>query len=308
MNKVAITAVAVAVCGAVGANWYANTRADEVVAKQVKQFSEQTGFDVSYENVDYSLLSNTVVIERVSFMNKTTQLPLIDIERLSIEGYESDEISPYTELVVNGLSLSNDWQNAPENAATVPESIAKAKYDMVASMSFDAGNGDSEVKFAASAQNILDLAIDFDMTNSQDLMSLQREIDQMHEQGEMDLEAELQMQSKMMSAMQALEPKAFSFSLSNDGELKTLVDELLQKNGLDHAQLQSMLAAQLDAVPASEENKQAVKSFIAGLNSFEVSMAFPEKTSLMQLSMQIQPLVANPQALEQFLNLKMTGN
>ncbi|KZN47307.1 hypothetical protein [Pseudoalteromonas luteoviolacea] len=308
MNKVAITAVAIAVCGAVGANWYANTRADEVIAHQMQQFSEQTGFNVNYENVDYSLLSNTVVIKNVSFMNKETKLPLIDISSLSIAGYESDKISPYTELVINGLSFSSDWQKAPENTAALPDSIVKAQYDLVTSMSFDESNGDSEVKFSASAHNILDLVIDFNMTNSQGLMNLQREIDKMHEKGEMDLEAELQMQSKMMSAMQAVQPKAFSFSLNSDGELKTVVDELLQKNGLDHTQLQSMLSAQLDAVPASEVNKQAVKDFIAGLNSFEISMAFPEQTSMMQLAMQLQPLAADPQALEQFLNLKMAGN
>ncbi|MCF2856759.1 hypothetical protein L1286_04715 [Pseudoalteromonas sp. SMS1] len=306
MNKMAIAGVAIAVSGAVGAQWYANKRADDVIAEQVQQFSEQTGFDVSYENVDYSLLSNTVVIERVSFKSQETAQQLIDIESMSIEGYEADKVSPFTELVVKGLSLSSELASAPE-AAALPMRIVNAKYDLVSSVSFDESNGNSEVKLSASAQNLLDIAFNFDMANSQEAMNLQIEIDKMHKQGEMDLEAELQMQSKMLSAIQALQPRTLSFSLGNGGELKSLVDELLQKNGLDHAQLQAMLASQLNAVPASDVNKEAIKAFVAGLNSFEVSMEFPEQTSLMQLGMQLQPLAADPQALEQFLNLKMVG-
>ncbi|TQF66739.1 DUF945 domain-containing protein [Pseudoalteromonas luteoviolacea] len=306
MNKVAIAGVAIAVSGAVGAQWYANKRADDVIAQQVGQFSEQTGFDVSYENVDYSLLSNTVTIEKMSFKSQETEQQLIDIESMSIEGYSADKVSPFTELVVKGMSLSSELANAPE-ASVLPSSLVSAKYDLVSSLSFDESNGDSQIKLAASAQNLLDFAVNFDMTNSQEAMNLQLEIDKLHKQGEMDLEAELQMQSKMLSAIQALQPKSFSFSLNNGGEFKSLVDELLQKNGLDHAQLQAMLASQLNAVPASDVNKEAVKAFVAGLNSFEVSMEFPAQTSLMQLGMQLQPLAADPQALEQFLKLKMVG-
>ncbi|MDK1288724.1 hypothetical protein [Pseudoalteromonas umbrosa] len=306
MNKAALTGVALAVAGGViGVNWYANKTASDVVAQQVKQFSEQTGFAVSYQNVDYSLLSNTVVLESISFKEQDGEHALIDIERFSLKGYEEGKVSPLTELQITGLSLARELKSV--SAPVMPSTLLNAKYNLNSTMRYEDSTGDSQFDFSVSADQVVNFAMDIALSNSKDLMDLQTDIQQMHSQGEMSLEAELQMQSKMLSALQSLQPVDMSFSLKDEGELKALVDELLMKNGLDHEQLKAMLAMQMEHVPASENAKQAIQSFVAGLSLLEISMQFPEDTSFMQLGMQLQPLAGNPQALEEFLKLKIVG-
>ncbi|KZN65963.1 hypothetical protein N473_10365 [Pseudoalteromonas luteoviolacea CPMOR-1] len=306
MNKAALTGVALAVAGGVaGVNWYANKTANEVVAQQIQQFSEQTGLAVSYQNVDYSLLSNTVVLENISFKEQDTEQGLVEIERFSLKGYEEGKISPLTVLQVQGLSLSNDFKATAVEA--IPSALSDAKYNLNSTMRYDESSGDSQLEFDMAAEKVVSFGMDIALSNSRDFMELQHDIQQMHDQGEMTLEAELQMQSKMITTMQSLQPVEMSFSLKNEGELKSLVEDELQKGGLDHEQLKAMIAMQMENVPASDEAKQAIQSFIAGLSSLEVSMQFPENTSFMQLGLQLQPLAANPQALEEFLKLKIVG-
>ncbi|KID55054.1 hypothetical protein JF50_24885 [Pseudoalteromonas luteoviolacea] len=306
MNKAALTGVALAVAGGVaGTNWYANKTASEVVAQQIQQFSEQTGLAVSYQSVDYSLLSNTVVLENISFKEQDTEQGLVEIDRFSLKGYEKGKISPLTVLQVQGLSLSNEFKGTAVEA--IPSALSDAKYNLNSTMRYDESSGDSQLEFDMSAEKVVSFGMDIALSNSRDFMELQHDIQQMHDQGEMTLEAELQMQSKMITTMQSLQPVKMSFSLKNEGELKSLVEDELQKNGLDHEQLKAMIARQMENVPASDEAKQAIQSFIAGLSSLEVSMQFPENTSFMQLGLQIQPLAGNPQALEEFLKLKIVG-
>ncbi|MBQ4837577.1 MULTISPECIES: hypothetical protein [Pseudoalteromonas] len=306
MNKAALTGVALAVAGGVaGVNWYANKTASEVVAEQVQQFSEQTGFDVNYQNVDYSLLSNTVVLENISFKTQESEHALVDIARFSLKGYESGKVSPLTELEIEGLSLTDELKALSLEA--LPTTLANAKYNLNSTMRYDEASGDSQFKFAVSAEKVVNFGMDIALANSQNLMDLQQEIQKMHEQGEVSLEAELQMQSKMLSALQSLQPVDMAFALKNEGELKALVDEVLQQSGLDHEQLKALLAVQMENVPASDNAKQAIQSFVSGLSLLEVSMQFPEKTSFMQLGMQLQPLAGNPQALEEFLKLRIVG-
>lgn len=306
MNKAALTGVALAVAGGVaGTNWYANKTASEVVAQQIQQFSEQTGLAVSYQSVDYSLLSNTVVLENISFKEQDTEQGLVEIDRFSLKGYEKGKISPLTVLQVQGLSLSNEFKGTAVEA--IPSALSDAKYNLNSTMRYDESSGDSQLEFDMSAEKVVSFGMDIALSNSRDFMELQHDIQQMHDQGEMTLEAELQMQSKMITTMQSLQPVKMSFSLKNEGDFKSLVEDELQKNGLDHEQLKAMIARQMENVPASDEAKQAIQSFIAGLSSLEVSMQFPENTSFMQLGLQIQPLAGNPQALEEFLKLKIVG-
>ncbi|ESP92694.1 hypothetical protein [Pseudoalteromonas luteoviolacea] len=306
MNKAALTGVALAVAGGVaGVNWYANKTASEVVAEQVLQFSEQTGFDVNYQSVDYSLLSNTVVLENISFKAQESEHALVDIARFSLKGYENGKVSPLTELEIEGLSLTDELKALSLEA--LPTTLANAKYNLNSTMSYDEASGDSQFKFAVSAEKVVNFGMDIALANSQDLMDLQQDIQKMHDQGEVSLEAELQMQSKMLSALQSLQPVDMAFTLKNEGELKALVDEVLQQSGLDHEQLKALLAVQMENVPASDNAKQAIQSFVSGLSLLEVSMQFPEKTSFMQLGMQLQPLAGDPQALEEFLKLRIVG-
>ncbi|AOT06946.1 hypothetical protein [Pseudoalteromonas luteoviolacea] len=307
MNKAALTGVALAVAGGVaGVNWYANKTASEVVEKQIQQFSEQTGLTVSYQTVDYSLLSNTIVLEQISFKEQATAQGLVEIDRFSLKGYEEGKISPLTELQVHGLSLAPEFK--ANSVEVIPSILSNAKYNLISSMRYDESSGDSQFALDMSAEQVMSFGMNIALTNSREFMELQRDIQQMHDQGEMTLEAELQMQSKMITTMQALQPVDMSFSLKNEGELKALVDGELQKNGLNHEQLKAMLAMQMENVPASDKAKQAIQSFIAGLSSLEVSMQFPENTSFMQLGLQLQPLAANPQALEEFLKLEIVGS
>lgn len=287
----------------VGAHIYANQQAELVIEQQITQFAEQSDMLIEYQGTSYNLFTNTVKVQSLVVKDATEQQALLNIGEFSLQGYEADKISDFTEVKLTNVTLSPAIAAELEQQSTA---LAGTHFALTSSMRYDEHSGDSQFKSAIEAAGVVGLEFNFDIGNSAELMSTSLE---MQQQGaEMTLEQELQMQSKLLSAIQSLEPQKLTFAIDGQPKLELLVTELLTSKGLTKEQFQQMLTMQLAQVPVSEEAKQGLSGFAAGLNALEVNVSLDEAMDFNAFSQQVQSLAADPEALEKFLNLKITGS
>lgn len=148
------------------------------------------------------------------------------------------------------------------------------------------------------------------LANSKALMDASLEISKAQQTaGDTPLtyEQELQQQTLIMQAMSKLEPRTLSVMLDNQGELSTLLESELAKQGMTLEQMQMMLAQQLQQAPVTEEIAQALTDFAKGLNSLSVSAKLPEGKTMMEVNQQLMILAGQPEELVKFINLEVKG-
>ncbi|WP_194868367.1 hypothetical protein [Pseudoalteromonas sp. PPB1] len=285
----------------VGAHFYANQQAELVVQKQITQFAEQSELLIEHQGSSYNLFTNTIKVQSLEIKDAAEQQVLLNIGEFSLQGYEADKISEFTEVKLANVTLSPVLaaELAPQ-AAT----LAGASYALTSSLRYNPDNGNSQFKSSVEADGVVGVELNFDLGNSTELMTTSLEM----QQSTRTLEQELQMQSKLISAVQSLQPQTLTFAIAGQPKLDALVTELLTNQGLSKEQFEQMLAMQLAQVPVSEEAKQGLSGFAAGLNALEVSVSLDEAMDFNAFSQQVQSLSADPEALEKFLNLKITGS
>ncbi|MCG7562806.1 MULTISPECIES: hypothetical protein [Pseudoalteromonas] len=287
----------------VGAHFYANQQAELVVQKQITQFAEQSELLIEHQGSSYNLFTNTIKVQSLEIKDAAEQQVLLNIGEFSLQGYEADKISEFTEVKLANVTLSPVLaaELAPQ-AAT----LAGASYALTSSLRYNPDSGNSQFKSSVDADGVVGVEFNFDLGNSTELMTTSLEMQK--QDSEMTLEQELQMQSKLISAIQSLQPQTLTFAIAGQPKLDALVTELLTNQGLSKEQFEQMLAMQLAQVPVSEEAKQGLSGFAAGLNALEVSVSLDEAMDFNAFSQQVQSLSADPEALEKFLNLKITGS
>ncbi|QPB84603.1 hypothetical protein CWC22_017095 [Pseudoalteromonas rubra] len=287
----------------VGAHFYANQQAELVVQKQITQFAEQSELLIEHQGSSYNLFTNTIKVQSLEIKDAAEQQVLLNIGEFSLQGYEADKISEFTEVKLANVTLSPVLaaELAPQ-AAT----LAGASYALTSSLRYNPDSGNSQFKSSVEADGVVGIEFNFDLGNSKELMTTSLEMQK--QDSEMTLEQELQMQSKLISAIQSLQPQTLTFAIAGQPKLDALVTELLTNQGLSKEQFEQMLAMQLAQVPVSEEAKQGLSGFAAGLNALEVSVSLDEAMDFNAFSQQVQSLSADPEALEKFLNLKITGS
>ncbi|TMP31421.1 hypothetical protein CWB99_03980 [Pseudoalteromonas rubra] len=287
----------------VGAHIYANQQAELVIEQQITQFSEQSDMLIEYQGSSYNLFTNTVEVQSLVVKDALEQQTLLNIGEFSLQGYEADKVSDFTEVKLINVTLS------PAIAAELEQqskALAGAHYSLTSSMRYDEQTGNSQFKSAVEAAGVVGVEFNFDLGNSAELMSTSLE---MQQQGaEITLEQELQMQSKLLSALQSLEPQKLTFAIDGQPKLDLLVTELLTSKGLTKEQFQQMLTMQLAQVPVSDAVKQGITGFVSGLNALKVDVSVDEAMNFNAFSQQVQMLAADPEGLEKFLNLKVSGS
>ncbi|RZM81207.1 hypothetical protein C3B51_09475 [Pseudoalteromonas rubra] len=287
----------------VGAHLYANQQAELVVQQQIAQFAEQSELLIEHQGSSYNLFTNTVKVQSLVIKEATEQQTLLNIGEFSLQGYEADKISEFTEVKLTNVTLS------PVLAAELEQqagTLAGTSYALTSSLRYNPDNGDSQFKSSVDAAGVAGLKFDFDLGNSTELMTTSMEMQQ--QGGALTLEQELQMQSKLISAIQTLQPQKLTFAIAGQSKLDALVTELLANKGLTKEQFQQMLAMQLMQVPVSEQVKQGISDFAKGLNGLEVNVSVDEAMDFNTFSQQVQLLAADPEGLEKFLNLQVTGS
>ncbi|QTL36046.1 MULTISPECIES: hypothetical protein [Pseudoalteromonas] len=287
----------------VGAHLYANQQAELVVQQQIAQFAEQSELLIEHQGSSYNLFTNTVKVQSLVIKEATEQQTLLNIGEFSLQGYEADKISEFTEVKLTNVTLSPVLAAELEQQAAT---LAGTSYALTSSLRYNPDNGDSQFKSSVDAAGVAGLTFDFDLGNSTELMTTSMEMQQ--QGGALTLEQELQMQSKLISAIQTLQPQKLTFAIAGQPKLDALVTELLASKGLTKEQFQQMLAMQLMQVPVSEQVKQGINDFATGLNGLEVNVSVDEAMDFNAFSQQVQALAADPEGLEKFLNLKVTGS
>ena len=306
MNKATLGVAIVAVAGAayVGANYYANQQVDLQVAKQVSNFEKDTGFQVSYADSSVDLFTSAVEINDITVTDPNNNSALFTVDKVHVVGYEPDKISPYTEFDLMGLKLS---EQAAAMADSVSPELMQATYNINTSLSFDEQSGDSEFKFATTAGDILSTSMDVALGNSKALMTASLEASKMPAE-QMTMEQELQLQTKMMQAMQSLELQSFHFTVNNQGKLAELLEGELAHQGMSKADFEAALEQQFNAMMLPEEIKTAFKDFAAGMQSLNVSITATEKQSVMALGQQLaMGMQSNPEMLSELLEIEASG-
>ncbi|MCG7536313.1 hypothetical protein [Pseudoalteromonas sp. OOF1S-7] len=287
----------------VGAHLYANQQAELAVQQQIAQFAEQSELLIEHQGSSYNLFTNTIKVQSLVIKEATEQQTLLNIGEFSLQGYEADKISEFTEVKLTNVTLSPVLAAELEQQAAT---LADTSYALTSSLRYNPDSGNSEFKSSVEAAGVVGLTFDFDLGNSAGLMTTSLE---MQQQGtDMTLEQELQMQSKLISAIQSLQPQQLTFAVAGQPGLGALVNELLANKGLTKEQFQQMLSMQLMQVPVSDEVKQGLRDFASGLNALEVNVSVDDAMDFNAFSQQVQSLAADPEGLEKFLNLKVTGS
>ncbi|MEJ6476646.1 DUF945 family protein [Pseudoalteromonas piscicida] len=306
MNKstLAIAVVVLAGAGYVGANYYVNAQVKQDIAQQIENFEADTGLDVSFENSSVDLFTRGVELTSLQVAQAEQSDPIFTIDKLNVVGYEQDKISPLTELTLEGLKLGEGAVDFTQGMS--PELVA-ATYHLKTSIAYDEASGDSQFSFATEAEGIVKTAFNASFGNSKGLMDASLAAAQI--QGDTpNLEQELQVQSKMMAAMQSLELQSLGFTIDNSGTLGQLIESELTQQGMSKADFQANLAQQLQMMMLPLDIQTAVNDFAGGMESLAISVTVPKSQNIMALGQQLSmAMTQNPDALQELVNIKASG-
>jgi hypothetical protein len=302
--------IAIAVIGTIAAGYgvtqyKANEKLNDEIAKQISIFEETSGFTVDYKEANYSLLNKEVSLQDIQFKGPEGK-DLATISHIIIEGYETDKISPYTAMDLKGLRFAQQLIDLAE--PTTPAELLNASYDITSSLKYDeaTGKSDFDIGFVAGEVAALDMA--FSLGNSKTLMDVSLESQKMQAQSPLTMEQELQLQSKMMMAMQELQPQSFNFTFNNKGQFESVVEQQLAAVQLDKLTFVQQAQMQVDMLPLDDESKVELMNFVNGLNSLNISMQLDSNKAVSELAMEMAALAQQPEKLVQMLNLKVKGS
>ncbi|GMM85783.1 hypothetical protein [Pseudoalteromonas sp. MTN2-4] len=302
--------IAIAVIGTIAAGYgvtqyKANEKLNNEIAKQISVFEETSGFSVDYKEANYSLLSQEVSLKDIQFKGPEGE-DLAVINQIIIEGYETDKISPYTSMDLQGLRLAQPLIEQAQQ--TAPSELLNASYDITSSLKYDEASGKSDFDIGFVAGEVASMDMAFSLGNSQSLMEVSLESQKLQSQSPLTMEQELQLQSKMMMAMQELQPQSFNFTFNNKGQFDTVVEKQLSAVQLDKLTFVQQAQMQVDMLPLAEDSKSELMNFVNGLNSLNISMQLNENKAVSQLAMELAGLAQQPEKLAEFLNLQVKGS
>ncbi len=309
MKKLVIAAaiIAAGVGGVSYANYVATQEVRAEVDKQLALVSEQTGASFNYAELSASVISNSVAISNIEVTSPEGK-NIATVEHVEVTGYETDKISPHTAFTLKNFQFDKNFVDTLP--ADTNAQLASASYDLHSSLDYDEQSGNSDIVVKLHANDIASIDMNMGLANSKALMDASLEISKAQQAAgntPLTYEQELQQQTLIMQAMSQLEPRTMSVTLDNQGELSTLLESELAKQGMTLEQMQMMLANQLQQAPVTEEIAQALTDFAKGLNSLSVSAKLPEGKTMMEVNQQLMILAGQPEELVKFINLEVKG-
>ncbi|MGO2011504.1 MAG: hypothetical protein ACTJH9_06450 [Pseudoalteromonas sp.] len=309
MNKLLIV-TAVVVAAGIGGVGYANHTVTQKVQKEVdhqlEMFTKQTGVTTHYDDISASIFNSGVEFSGISFISSNDQ-PMATVERIEMSGYEPNKIAEHTEVAVEAFKFSEEF------IAQLPQGsnnkLAKATYDLSSLMDYDEESGGIELAVNVNANDIADVQFDLGVTKATALMNASLKAAEMQQSSgqEISMQQQLQIQTLVMQAMNELELRSINLNINNEGQLKPVVEEALNKQGLTFEQMQQLVAQELQQIAVSEDLRKAMTEFSSGLNSFSISASLPEGQTMTQVNQQVMTLMGQPEELAKFINLKVKG-
>ena len=307
MNKplIAIAVVGTLAAGYGVAQYKINEKLTVEIEKQISTFTETSGFSVEYQDANYSIFNQAVSLTGINFTGPEGEA-LASINQLIIEGYEADKISPYTAMDLKGLRLAESLIKQAEQ--TTPAELLNASYDITSSLKYDESTGQSDFDLGFVAGKVAAMDMAFSFGNAQSFMEVSLESQKMQQQSQLTMEQELQLQSKMMTAMQALKPQSFSFTFNNKGQFDSVVEQQLSVVQLDKLSFVQQAQMQVDMLPLEEAYKMELMNFVNGLNSLSISMKLDEHKPVSELAAQVMGIAQQPDKLAELFNLEIKGS
>ncbi|WP_404338478.1 hypothetical protein [Pseudoalteromonas mariniglutinosa] len=309
MKKLVIAVVAAAGIGAVlYVNYTATQEVKQVVDQQIAALSEQSGVDIQYQDISASVLNNSMQLSGLVVKSLADNKDIAQIDQVEVTGYEVDKVAPHTRFVMTNFRFSEAF--LAQLPADANNKLAAASYDVNSALDYDKNSGNSDFALKVKANEVADFSFNIGVAKSTALMdasmAISKEQQALNGQA-LTLQQQLQQQSKIMAAMSELEPRSVALGINNQGELKQVITSLLQAQGMTPEQFQQTLAMQLQQAPVSEELATALTNFAKGFESLSLSASLPEGQTMMEINQQIMALMAQPEELAKFINLKAKG-
>lgn len=305
MKKLIITlgALGLGIGGYTAVQMYANKALSAEVDKIAVQLEKESQLKIDYQSAEVNLFTKDVELSNIGFTSQEGVL-VAQIASFTLIGYETDKISEHTSAVVEGLTLTEQFKStSPET----PKELLDATYDMQAMLNFDQATGESEFKMGFSASSVATMDFDFTVGNAQELMQVSLESYQLEQSKNPSVEAQLQLQSRMMMAMQQLQPSALNFKFSDKGQFKSVVEQQVAAGKMDMLSFQQQAQMQVDMLPLNDEAKQQMMQFVTGLSDLSISMKLGDALSFTAFSVKVSELADQPDELAKLLNLKVLG-
>ena len=284
--------------------YQANEKLAVEIDKQVTSFEEASGISINYHDASYSLLNNEVSIKDINFKDPEGEA-LANINEIIFEGYEADKISPYTFIDLKGLHLTESFISKTEHST--PEELLNARYDVSSSLKYDESTQMSDFDFSFVASDVATMTMALSMGSAKALMDVSLESQKMKQQGPLTMEQELQLQSKMMTALKMLQPKSFNFTFNNTGQFESVVEQQLAAVNLDKFSFIQQAQLQVDMLPMTDSQKEQVMNFVNGLSELSISMTLNNAKPMSEVAAQVMGLAQQPAALTELLNLQVQG-
>ena len=293
---------AIAIGGYSYANYYVSKEARKGIDQQLMQIQTQTGLDIRYDEISANVLDNALALADIS-VNDHLGEQIAQIERVEMTGYEPNKISEYSRVEIKDLTFSGA-------AVQGMDELKGENINVLSEFTYDEKSGDADIFTKLNAGKLADVEFSFAMTNSQALMAVSQQFNEMQQQSQQEqgnLQQQLALQSQIMSAVTELVPKKVSFKLANNGKLKALLERLVGEQGMTYEQFQQNAQQQLSMSPAPVVLREAALNFIEGTEQFEVSMQVPENTSVAEINQQMMTLMGKPEELANYFSLHAVG-
>ncbi|TMO60084.1 DUF945 domain-containing protein [Pseudoalteromonas aurantia] len=289
--------------GYVAMQSHVNQLVDDKLQTQFALAAGDSGLQFDYADASANVFNGNIVVNGLTVADPEG-VAAFSIDEIVLIGYEEDKISEFTQINVQGFTLSDAIKADNIDA---PKALLDAHYNFGTSLAYDAQTGYSRLKMDLVAQGLTGLNLDMELSNSTPLMEVSFEMQKAQDASTLTVEEQLQMQTKIMEAMQQLAPKSLKLNVENKGQLAQLLDEQLAVAGLDQASFENMLQIQLAQAPLPQAAKEGVMAFAQGKELLSLSVSLPENMDIESLSQQAMMLAGQPEALAKLLNLEVQG-
>ncbi|MEM0513903.1 hypothetical protein WCN91_00355 [Pseudoalteromonas sp. YIC-827] len=281
------------------ANYYVSKEARKDVDDYLLQLQAQTGLDVRYKEISSNFFNQSLALNTVA-LKGPDGVQFADIGSIELAGFYPVQPSDHTRMAIKDMTFMGPM------VVNIQE-LEGERINVVSEFNYSAANGDADAKTVINAGKLADVELRFAMTNSQALMGLHQQFEELDKKGRGNLQQQLALQSQLMTAMTEVVPKSFSFKLDNNGKLKDLIQRVVAEQGMTYEQFQQQMQQHINMSPTPQGLRDAALGFIEGTEQFKVSMALPEGTTVAQVNEQMMSLMGQPEELAKYFNLKASG-
>ncbi|CAM4224974.1 hypothetical protein [Pseudoalteromonas byunsanensis] len=304
MRKILLIVIGVGLVTYGALQHLANQDAEEELNNQLSLIEMQSQIEIEYASVDVHLLSDKISVRGIVIKSAGNQ-KMASVELASLEGYRADEISQFTEVRLNGVRLNEQaWQRA----STFPPILLGSRLDFVSSLAYEPDSGAVEVKVAMNAKKVVAVDFSANFYNATPLMQVYHAFRQQETDAQGGSTNTQSHATKVRDAWLQLETRAVRFELKNLGRLPDLLEQQLERQGLEKESFMQVFTEQVYAANLTQKTKDALLAFANGLQRLYISAQFPVGSSLPVLNKQLSALAGQPEEAEKILNLQVEGS